>query len=298
MRRMWTNEIPKMAMTMAQTQGRCSLLYIIFAQSALNLWTRSVDRQEREELIKLQQIYQLMCSKEQRRDIDELTQGIRQNADYICFASLRILSHSLALVQTLSRDPWEPPLQWLHMGRGAGEVFEMAQKLIETDSESPIMQFANSHPVIRDLQTTIYSDHSALGWLLEHPRPHSIEAQLDRELEDAEVRSVYEKAMAYTCSVRRAIDRGEAQFAIMWRLGGFSVYVPIELSRFIEERRPRALVILAHFMSLWLHYEHVWILGKAGEWQIRCIHSNLPDEWRPKVDGLFSKFQKPDVVMG
>ncbi|KAI1342246.1 hypothetical protein F5Y15DRAFT_335587 [Xylariaceae sp. FL0016] len=289
-------EIPNLAMKMAQRQGRCSLLYGMFAQSALNLWTRSTDKQEREELIKLQQTYQLMCSKEQRRDIEELSQGIGLNADYICFASLKILAHSLALVQTLSIDPWEPPTQWLHMGRGAGDVFEMARKTIPPGVDSYIRTFTNSPPVIRDPKDTILSDFSPLAWLLDYPSsPGSMEGQTDQELEDAEVRLVYEKALAYTCSVQRAIDTGEPQYAIVRRLGGFAVWVPREFSRYIEERRPRAMVILAHFMALWLDHEDVWILGKAGEWQIRSIHKNLPIEWSSKLDGLFARFKQPEI---
>ncbi|KAI1498552.1 hypothetical protein F5X99DRAFT_319878 [Biscogniauxia marginata] len=290
---MWSCDIPNFALCMAQKHGRSALLYITFAQSALNLWTRSTDRQERAELAKLQQTYQLMCSKEQRRDIDELSGGSPQHVDYVCFTSLIILAHSLALVQTLSTDPWEPPTQWLHMGHGAGKVFGMARSMISPDSNSHIKTFINSPPDMRDPKDLILSDHSPLDWLLDHPSgPGSAEAQADRELDDADVRSVYEQALSYICSVQRAIDRFEPQYAIVRRLGGFAVWVPIEFSRFVEERRPRALVILAHFMALWLDHEDVWIVGKAGEWQIRCIHKHLPLKWSSKLDGLFARFKQ------
>ncbi|KAI5924315.1 hypothetical protein F4810DRAFT_664872 [Camillea tinctor] len=291
---MWSEDIPNLALRMAQKHGRPALLYITYAHSALNLWTLSTDREERAELSKLQATYGLMCSKEQRRDIDELSQGSAQHADYVCFTSLKILAHSLALVQTLSLDPWEPPTQWLHMGRGAGRVFETARSLIKPDSNSHIQTFINSPPDMRDPGDLIFGDHSALDWLLEHPSgPDSPEAQADRELDDADARSVYEQAMSYACSVQRAVDRREPQYAIVRRLGAFAVWVPIEFSRFVEERRPRALVILAHFMALWIDHEDVWILGKAGEWQIRCIYKALPLAWAAKLDGLFARFKTP-----
>ncbi|KAI1486209.1 hypothetical protein F5X96DRAFT_260209 [Biscogniauxia mediterranea] len=291
---MWGSDIPNLALCMAQKHGRRALLYITFAQSALNLWTRSTDKEERAELAKLQATYQLMCSKEQRRDIDELSHGGPQHADYVCFTSVKILAHSLALVQTLSLDPWEPPTQWLHMGHGAGKVFETARNLIKPDSNSYIQTFINSPPNMRNPADLVFSDHSPLDWLLEHPAgPNSAEAHADRELDDQSVRSVYEQALSYTCSVQRAIDRFEPQYAIVRRLGGFAVWVPIEFSRFIEERRPRALVILAHFMALWLDHEDVWIVGKAGEWQIRCIYKALPLKWASKLDSLFARFKPP-----
>ncbi|KAI0866215.1 hypothetical protein F4860DRAFT_459317 [Xylaria cubensis] len=291
-RQMWAHDVPNMAITFAQQHGRCGLLCIELAHSALHMWTTSTDKKERDELIKLQQIYQLMCSKEQRRDINDIPHADPKLLDYICFTSLRILAHSLALVQTLSLDPWEPPLQWLHMGHGAGGVFRKASDALEDGNKTIIAKFVNNPPIPREAKDTILGDYSRLAWLLDHPsHPSSIEAQTDQELNDEGVRSVYEKALAYTCSVMRAVEQKEPQVAIARRLGGFAVWVPIEFSKFIEERRPRALVILAHFMSIWVDFEDTWIFGRAGEWQIRCIHKSLPVEWGCKLDTLFTKFK-------
>ncbi|GAP89159.1 putative c6 transcription protein [Rosellinia necatrix] len=294
--KLWSEDVPNMAISFAQNQGRCSLLYIQMAHSALHMWTFSKDKRERDELIRLQQTYQLMCSKEQRRDIDEIPYANPKLLDYICFTSLRILSHSLALVQTLSLDPWEPPLQWLYMGHGAGTVFRKASNELRPEHNSLMSKFVNSPPVMRDAEEMILGDHSSLAWLLDHPSPPgSMEAQIDQELNDDGTRSVYENALSYTCSVLRAIDQKEPRIAIARRLGGFAVWVPIEFSRFIEQRRPRALVILAHFMSIWLDLEDIWLFGRAGEWQIRCIYKNLPVEWCCKLDGLFAKFKHQNV---
>ncbi|KAJ2979904.1 hypothetical protein NUW58_g7084 [Xylaria curta] len=272
LRRMWAEDVPDMAISYARKQGRCGLLYIELAHSALHMWTTSTDKQERDELIKLQQTYQLLCSKEQRRDIDEIPHASSKLLDYICFTALRIVAHSLALVQTLSLDPWEPPLQWLWMGYGAGVVFRKASQELGDKDHSIIGKFVNSAPNLRDAKDTT-----------------------DQELNDEGVRTVYEQALAYTCSVRRAIERKEPQVAIARRLGGFAVWVPIEFSKFIEQRRPRALVVLAHFMAIWLEFEDIWLFGRAGEWQIRCIHKNLPVEWSCKLDGLFAKFKSRET---
>ncbi|XXH00305.1 hypothetical protein Hte_006647 [Hypoxylon texense] len=293
--RMWDFDVPDMALRMAQQHNRSALLYIMFASSALHMWTKSTDSQERSQLMKLQQTYQVMCSKEQRRDIEEMSQGIPHNADYVCLSSLRILVHSLSLVQTLTVDPWEPPIQWLHLGRGAGDVLAMARQLIDPKTNPTIGLFLKSPPDMRDPNELIFCDHSQLDWLLEHPSgPGSMAAQEDRELDDEEVLAAYGKALSYTCSIQRALDRGEPDYAIVRRFGGFAVWVPVEFTRFIEQRRPRALVILAHFMSFWLNYEHIWMIGRAGEWQIRGIHKVLPIDWSFKLDGLFAKFKQPD----
>ncbi|KAI2623313.1 hypothetical protein GGR54DRAFT_47358 [Hypoxylon sp. NC1633] len=297
--KLWKEDIPNLAMHMAQHYNRCGLLYTTFANSALYLWTRSTERREREELMKLQQTYQIMVSKVQRRDIDELDQRIPQNAEYLCFTSVRILTHSIGLVQTLSVDPWEPPVQWLHMGRGAGEfLFNLAKKQVDTESSPNIINikaFVRSPPDMFDPTNLIYHDHSSADWLLEHPAgPGSIATQQDHELDDEHVKSVYDKVLSYMCSIHSAIERGEQEYAILRRIGGFAIWVPADFIRYIEERRPRAMVVLAHFMAIWLEYEHVWLIGRAGEWQIRGIHKVLPLEWCCKLDCLFARFKQPD----
>ncbi|KAI1410935.1 hypothetical protein F5Y13DRAFT_181029 [Hypoxylon sp. FL1857] len=292
----WRTDVPNLAMRMAQEQNRCSLLHITLANSALYLWTKSRDKKERDELFKLQQTYQIMCVKEQRRDIDELSNQISQNADYVCFTSLRILAHSIALVQTLAVDPWEPPVQWLYMGRGAAQILQMARKLVSPESDTKIKTFARSPPDMSDPKELIYLDHSSLDWLLDPPPSTGpLTMQEDRELDDENVKSVYDKALSYICSVQKAIENKEKDFAVVRRFGSFAIWVPIEFTRFIEERRPRAMVVFAYFMSMWLDYEHIWMIGKAGELQIRGIYKVLPIEWSYKLDSLFARFKQPEA---
>ena len=289
--RLWTHAMPEMAL-----RDGGALLHIILASSALHLWHKSggggSSQAERDQLMALQTHYLTMCFQAQRRDVACLSS---RNADYVSFTSLKIVSHSVALVQTLPPDPWEPPLQWLHMGRGADEMFRRAASLVSPEDGDQIMTFLNSPPALLDEETTTY-DRSRLEWLLDHPAGrHSAAAREDRELENEEVRSAYEKAISYTCSVQGAIERGEPVFSIVRRLAAFSVFVPTEYIQLLADRRPRAMVIFAHFMVLWLDYEDIWLIGKGGQRQIRGILMTLPPEWRCKLDSLpIQKIQTTD----
>lgn len=277
----WESEM----LDMAFREGRYATLYGMLAHSALNLWTRSTSQRERDELKLQQQTYLGLLLREQRRDVPHLSP---HSADYLCFSSLKIVTHSMALVQTLPLDPWEPPLEFLQMGRGAGAVFRAAFAMVNAQDNN-LHQFLKSPRIMHE---TIECDHSTLDWLIEHPAgADSAAALADTELDDAETKAVYDKALSYTCSVQNAIKEGEPEFAVCRRLGGFAFWVPMEFSQFLAARRPRAMVILAHFMSLWINYEDFWIIGKAGERQIRGIHKTLPLEWNYKLDSLFAKFK-------
>ncbi|KAK6066836.1 hypothetical protein SCUP234_11892 [Seiridium cupressi] len=281
-------EVPNMAFK----EGRDAILYGIMAHSALNLWTRSTDPQERETLIRLQRTYLSMLLRQQRKDVADLNPS---NADSICLCSLKLVTHALALIQTLPLEPWQPPIDFLQMGNGAGIVFQTAWAMVKKEGGgevSKMLTFLRNPPILSDPNETIFSDHSALDWILETPPGPN--AHLDTEMNDVVTRSVYEKAISYICSVQRALDRSEPEFAICRRLGGFTVWIPYKFTRFLLERRPRAMVVMAHFMSLFLAIDHIWVIGRAGETQIRGIHKNLPVEWRYKLDGLFQKFRKPE----
>lgn len=281
-------EVPKMAIN----EGQDAILYGIMAHSALNLWARSTDPQERETLIRLERTYLSMMLRQQRKDIAGLNSA---NVDAICLSSLKILTHALALIQTLPLEPWQPPIDFMQMGHGTGIVFRTAWELAKaagTEGLSKTMTFLRHPPVLRDPNETVLSDHSALDWILETPPGPN--AHLDTEMDDAETRSIYHKAIAYICSIQRAYERNEPEYAICRRLGGFAVWAPPEFTQFLSELRPRAMVVMAHFMSMCLPIEQIWVIGKAGENQIRGINKNLPMEWCYKLDGLFQKFRKPE----
>ncbi|KAH8663979.1 hypothetical protein BX600DRAFT_287955 [Xylariales sp. PMI_506] len=285
LQQLWSIDVPNMALN----EGKDVILYGMLAHSALNLWARSSDPKEREELVRLQQTYLSLMLREQRREVANLNPS---NAECLCFSSLKILTHALALIQTLPSDPWEPPLDLFHMGKGAGAVFLSARPMVQGEAGSKIFAFLRSPPMLDDRNDTLYGDHSELDWILD--LPPSLDPETDYERDDKEVMEVYNQANAYTCSIRRALDRQEPEFAICRRLGAFAVFVPNEFTQFLQERRPRAMVVFAHFMALFLEIEHVWLIGKAGESQIRGIQKNLPIEWSYKLDKLFSKFRAPE----
>ena len=54
--------------------------------------------------------------------------------------------------------------------------------------------------------------------------------------------------------------------------------VPETFIRFLEEGRPRALVILAHYFATAVKLDN-WIMGDTAQREIRGILAVLPVEW-------------------
>lgn len=244
----------------------------------------------------LQSTYLGMALREQRAGIASLT---RSTADRVCMASLVILHHAYALVQTTVLDDdgaWQPPLEWLRIGRGTGKVWTVARSLLtapdpantaaapaaDPSREARIQAFLSSPPHFDMDDIFTEANRAPYLWLLDDPRHPP-----DAELSDKVTRSVYESALSYVGWTARAVAAGEAEWAVQRRLAAFAVWMSDLFQDFCQQRRPRALVVLAWFFRLWIPYSHRWEVGGVGEGMVRGIYGVLEERWRGKLEPIF-----------
>lgn len=281
---MWGREIPLLAFE------DDAILYSLLASSALNMWTKSGDARERDELRLCQQKYLSMALREQRQAVGNLS---RDNADNVCMSSLTILQNSFALVQTLPVRPWQPPLEWLRMGKGAGSVLTVARGYLgfrgDGGGGDKTTRFLNSMPRMDPDEMFTQGNRAHLEWVLDNDRG-STDAVGDHELQDKVTLGIYNRVLSYIGSVQKAIADREPLYAVCRRFIGFAVWMPEVYHDFLTQRRPRALITLAHFFKLWIPYDDLWLIGKTGENQVRGIQEALPPQWRHKVDCIFEEY--------
>lgn len=130
-----------------------------------------------------------------------------------------------------------------------------------------------------------------LTWLLDNDRGATDAVGGDHELQDKVTLGVYNRVLSYIGAVQKAIADREPLYAVCRRFIGFAVWMPEVYHDFLTQRRPRALITLAHFFKLWIPYEDLWLIGKTGENQVRGIQDALPAQWRHKVDGIFEEYR-------
>jgi hypothetical protein len=311
----WTTEVALLALQDS------AVLYAVLAQSALNLWTRAASEAERNDARTLQTTYLAMALREQRASIARLT---RATADRVCMASLVILHHSYALVQTtveaaeVEGGGWQPPVEWLRVGRGTGRVLTVAEGLMtssrrststtttttttpttdtpttagmDEDEDDPARSkyraFLRSKPVFDMDEIFAAENREPYLWLLDDPEPRDED---DTELEGQVTRWVYHSALSYIGWTERAVDAGEAAFAIQRRLAAFAVWMPDLFEEFCQQRRPRALVVLAWFFRLWIPYGHRWEVNGVGERMVRGIYGVIEEKWRGKLEPIMREY--------
>lgn len=259
-----------------------NLLSTILAVSASNLLMKDPDNVE---LQSARQTYIVKAVREQRRMIDLLS---AETADPMCLASLFLLTFSFAALRDRTLEPYAPPLRWLHMGRGAGALIGMSiDTLIKAGrlDHSPMLFVVRSYPRLGIDES--YFDESMrknLTGVLSQQLPGS------GDVWDDETRDTYEKTLSYVGSIQHAINQQEPAYAVCRRIQAFSIIVPPDFTTFVEERRPRALVILAYYFAMTVQVQGPWWLGMpsdgregTAEREIRAIAKVLPAGWQGQM---------------
>jgi hypothetical protein len=83
-----------------------------------------------------------------------------------------------------------------------------------------------------------------------------------------------------TGCIQLAIKSGEHKMGICRRMIAFALLVPRKFVQFVEEERPRALVILAHFFALASDMEDIWWVAGTARREVLGIQQVLPPEWQ------------------
>ena len=60
----------------------------------------------------------------------------------------------------------------------------------------------------------------------------------------------------------------------------FALLVPRKFVELVGVKRPRALVVLAHFFALASDMGDIWWVGEIAKREVLGIHRRLPSEWQ------------------
>jgi hypothetical protein len=150
------------------------------------------------------------------------------------------------------------------------------------NTDSCLLVLSDDYPHFRNDQSFYDSSlHIEFAAVLRQDIPAS------GDVWDKSTRDAYEKAISYVGSIQQSINHKEVEHVLCRRVMLFTLFVPARFADFVYERRPRALVILAHFFAAMSQVTGVWWLG-AGEddreqtarREVNSINAVLPTEWR------------------
>lgn len=262
-RSLYCAQIPELAL------GSDALLYCVYSLAALHL--SASDAQGGPAMADAHRGYLSMALREHNKALAGLCAA---NADVVCLTSSLFRVCSFTLLQGRPRQPYEPPVEWLMMNASTTAVFLAAFKIVGHDPQSAAYQLLHTTPVIRD-EGERFAETRRKG--LEHMARHHVRRDVD-EPWDAEIQDAYDTTLSYLGGVIEAARKGEAA-EVCRRLIIFPMLVKGRFVELVQEARPRAMVLLAHYFALLSLYKHIWWIGGAGVHEVRCIAESLTGDW-------------------
>lgn len=274
-RSLWARHIPVLSLS------HDNVMFGMLAMSATRmLRTSAVDDKD---IFAARQTYFISALHAQRQEVAKLCV---ENAEGVCFGALLISVNSFAMLKERALEPYQPPMEWLQLGRGAGTVIWQSVETIIKDSRE------NQHPALMSIATA-YPYFGRDQSYFDAANRRNFEGVLTQHLpsdddwSDDETREAYEKALSYVGSIQRGINEGEPVYAIARRIQTFALLVPPRFIGLLSLQRPRALVIMAHFWATVAQVHTVWWLGEAesegdestAKREIGAIKKALPVEW-------------------
>ncbi|KAM0285570.1 hypothetical protein ACHAPQ_003330 [Fusarium lateritium] len=250
-----------------------SLLYAMYMVAALHTEHRSGLKDL--EASDTCRTYLNMAIREHHKDVAGMKS---ENIEYICLTSSMLRIYGFVRLQGRSLQPYTPPVDWLRITGSSTAVFRQAWDLIKDKPKSVAYEMIESASDFRD-----DSESAELRRDLEHlmsrEKPHELQEPWDSETEAA-----YARALNLIGGIWKALDSQCLAGGVGRRVVVFPMLLNKRFADMVEELRPRALVILAHYFALLATLSRVWWIGDSGPREVRAIAAILPDEWQGLLD--------------
>ena len=261
------------------------MLYALLAMSATHLLrTTTQPSNGFGELLASRDRYFANALAQQRGIVETL---IPENLDEASFAALLISLNAFSMLRERSLRPYSPPMDWLEMGHGAGVVMRQAAQMLE-DSSPDLLQDSKARQII---ETTMP--------IHQNFEPHAVDENTIRpykrllqrltdtggDLTDAEEIESCVQAVKVVATLRKAVQAGEPEYVHLRRICMFPFLITAKFIDLVRDRRPSALVTLAHFFSAIASTEALTYLSNAGAEtsastrEVVAIHEHVPEQW-------------------
>ena len=196
-----------------------------------------------------------------------------RNADTASFTSILLCVDAFASLRDRDQDiiPYRPPTEWLQMCKGVRSVVGDALEMAKNMSHSRLREMADTTVPFWE-PSLIYNEanRSKFSYLL---------VRRDVDKESNEENDTYGMAVSYIGALLTAQEAGEQKAQIARRTIIFPMLVPQMFIESVAMRRPRALIIIAHFFALATASSHVWWIGGSPAREVRYIYDYLGPEW-------------------
>jgi len=212
-----------------------------------------------------------------------------RSADMVCFTSVLLMHDALAGLFDRRLDPYEPPLQWLRMARGVFFTGSAAMFVAMADPGSHFMTLVRAADDLKDVYDPNAAEVDEQDWTTRLVFPELVLAktadgetwlETDMERADKETTDAYHHTVGQVAAMTRALEKGADWKALGRRLTTFAVMLRPKFIELLGDRRPKALVILAHYFAVATHAAQYWWIGNMPFREFEALEKIIPVEWQ------------------
>lgn len=206
------------------------------------------------------------------------------SANAVCFTSILLLIDAFATLHERALTPYEPPMQWLWIVQGTRSIFEACYPVVKDDPASSIMILISSAHFYTPASVYTKDNAAAFQYLLAETAGGGLDAGSSGPGPDPDLLRAYQPCVTYIGSIWTAIQAGEPVMGLCRRLMSFACASPVAFLQLVENKVPRALVILAHFFALTVYAKDIWWVGNTAAREVQAIYAYLGPDMQPLME--------------
>ncbi|GIJ84642.1 hypothetical protein Asppvi_003491 [Aspergillus pseudoviridinutans] len=254
----WSSLIPQLGLEYENVH------YMMFSMAACHMLRSDPDNRE---LLNIQQVYLALAMREQQKAVAELS---LENCDSVCYTAMILLIAAVARLWRRPIKPYVPPVESLRLGNGVGAVLRTAVEMLKGNKDAKMWLFINAPPALDP--KVIFAKENQIPF----------QSLLDPDIQpwNPDTHEAYENSVAYLGYLHKSVQDNDPVWIFGRKLISFSIFAPREFLDFVEDQRPRALVILAHYFAFMCRAKELWWALDIPENEIKGIQGVLPPEWQ------------------
>ena len=218
-----------------------------------------------------------------------------ENADAVGLTAFLHSTMATCLLSDGDADcQYTPPIQWLTMHASIAAIFQESGPLLKPTGA--MGRYTTLTQIYRYVDPVTTCNPEDIGPFQRLIGFHDATDVMAGEEMDPSIQEAYVKAVACIGGIYKAVLQAEGRYMLCMRVIGFGLLVPHVFIRLLAARRPRALAILANYMSFVRYIDQYWWFRARAETEVLGIRQILPPQWHWALRWPLAVLEEPAKI--
>ncbi|KAM0259348.1 hypothetical protein ACHAQJ_003380 [Trichoderma viride] len=192
-------------------------------------------------------------------------------AEAKCFTSVMLCYEAFCCLRGRSFTPYHPPMEWLDGCKDMMAIISENLDIVANNSSASIRKaIKDCCPTTKSVFVYGRENRDRFPYLLERSQANP---------ENAVDQQAYVKTAYFIGALVAELENYQPMLRIASKVLMLPGLMPLRFLEMVRERRPRALVMLAHYFGVACRCRCVWLVGGIPAMEIRAIMIYLGAQW-------------------